>query len=288
MTRTSSFEHLYRQLRKELLESKSVDVGSWHSQSVKGNPMLVTMEVPWINFGIEVPFTSGELRDDLKPNMPWAEEHFQERVGGDPVNPPPSHVNWPWNHGHHQTLDGEKFSHTYPERFWPKWAGATAEDMKYEPATSYPSRQGIRFPYGDLEDVVNLMREELYTRQAYLPVFFPEDTGGQARIKERIPCSMGYHFMVRRDDGELDFEPADVMDVGYTMRSCDFVRHFRDDMYMAARLMQWMCMRLTSKFTDKVVLPGTLRVNIGSLHAMEGDRYKLTEEEKKDGTRQES
>jgi thymidylate synthase len=157
----------------------------------------------------------------------------------------------------------DKFSHTYPERKWPKHAN-------YPPGRG-AYRHGIRFAYGDLQDVVNLLIEEPYTRQAYLPIFFPEDTGGSVRLKQRIPCSFGYHFMVRDN-----WDKKPVMDVMYTMRSCDFVRHFNDDMYMAARLLQWVAWQVSLVRADKFdTMPGKLRVHIASLHAMEGDRYKI-------------
>jgi thymidylate synthase len=122
---------------------------------------------------------------------------------------------------------------------------------------------GIRYEYGDLMDVVEQLRKNLYTRQAVLPVFFPEDTGNINNV--RVPCSLHYHFMFRQG----------LLHMRYDMRSCDFVRHFRDDVYLAARLLQWMGQQIEQPH-------GKLYVTIGSLHAMEGDRWKL-EQERKNG-----
>lgn len=277
---TSDFEYTYKVYRERLLhKAPSVDVGTWHSQSTAGNPLLVTMEIEYVSFSIKVPWWEKELQEDIKPNLPWAEEHFLERVGGEPVNPPPSHVNWPWAHGQHQDPD-EKFSHTYPERMWPRFANVG--QVRPNGRRVFVPHNGIRYEYGDLQDVVMLLTNELYTRQAYLPIFFPEDTGGSARIAERIPCSLGYHFMVRKN--ELGYSQMSCM---YTMRSCDFVRHFRDDIYMAARLLQWMAREVSLNLGDFVgdITPANLHVQIASLHAMEGDRYKLQTEEDHDGKR---
>lgn len=268
------FDYIYRRYRRDLLAADSVDVGTWHSQSTAGNPLLVTMEIPFTSFSIYVPTHEQPLQDDVKPNLPWAEEHFQERVSGEPVNPPPSHVNWPWAHAQHQDNVDEKFSHTYPERMWPKYAN----DWQLIKDEAPRPRSGIRFPWGDLQDVVTLLTEELYTRQAYLPIFFPEDTGGSARIGARIPCSLGYHFMVRKN--RQDYPRMSCM---YTMRSCDFVRHFRDDIYMAARLLQWVAREVSLRLDlPGDILPAQLHTHIASLHAMEGDRYKLQTEEDQD------
>jgi thymidylate synthase len=79
--------------------------------------------------------------------------------------------------------------------------------------------------------VIDLLRDRPTTRQAFIPIWFPEDTG--AHHGERVPCTLGYHLMAR--DGRLK--------IVYYMRSCDFLRHFRDDVYMAGRLCQWVCER---------------------------------------------
>lgn len=261
---TADFDWIWRTYRGALLDSKPVEVGSWHSMPTNGNPMLVTMEVPFVDLSYDVPPTIEELQGSVKPNLPWAEDHFQERVDGRPMNPAPSHRWWPWAHGQHHD-ENEQFSHTYPERFWPVFAneGGTCADSQRVIAVPHV---GIRYEWGSLGDVVNQLIDNIYTRQAVLPVFFPEDTGNKSKV--RVPCSLTYHFLYRDDR----------LHVRYDMRSCDFVRHFRDDVYMAARLLQWVCGHTQTT-------PGRLHMSLGSLHAMEGDRWKMTEEEKNDGTR---
>jgi thymidylate synthase len=125
---------------------------------------------------------------------------------------------------------------------WPKFS----RDMQ-------PELRGIRFEYGDLGDLVTLLRNEPHTRQAYLPIWFPEDLTA-ANQGERVPCTLGYHFLWR--DGELNMT--------YLIRSCDLIRYFRDDVYMACRLLQWMCIELD-------LVPGSLMMHIISLHIFEGD-----------------
>lgn len=265
------FNRLCERYRDALLESKPVDAGSWHSIPTNGNPMLVTMELPFTSFTMSVPQGVPTLQEYVKPNLPWAEDHFLERVSGVPLNPAPSHAWWPWAHKQHQDSE-EKFSHTYPERFWPKQAGDDdGHTHRYADEICYINH-GIRYGWGDLADVVHQLINNPYTRQAVLPVFFPEDTGGSDRTSARIPCSLTYNFLYR--DGHLHCH--------YTMRSCDFVRHFRDDVYMAARLMQWVCGQMVKG--GRTAIPGTLHTSITSLHAMEGDRWKMTEE-KINGTR---
>jgi hypothetical protein len=71
------------------------------------------------------------------------------------------------------------------ERYWPKYIN-WAQDEEPQDAMF-----GIRYNYGDLNDVVDLLARSPATRQAVLPVWFPEDTG--AVHGERVPCS---HFSI--------------------------------------------------------------------------------------------
>jgi hypothetical protein len=73
----------------------------------------------------DVPDSICKWQQACDPDLPWAEDHFQERVCGQPLNPPPSSAQWPWysEEQRKRFLKGERFDHTYPERYWPKRAG---------------------------------------------------------------------------------------------------------------------------------------------------------------------
>lgn len=263
-------------LAARLLETTPIHTGEWQSTDTSGIPQRATYELMDVTFRTPVHYNTARwahlLGEDL--NASWAEEHFLERVSGVPVNPPPSHVRWPWarHNGNHQTE--EKFSHSYPERMWPKYAGLG--NAPVPPVFEGNHHHGIRFAYGDLRDVVDLLIRSPYTRQAYLPIWFPEDTG--AHHRQRVPCTLGYHFMIR--GGNLSCR--------YYMRSCDLIRHFTDDVYMAGRLMQWMCGEISNGICQyyadpeavcehEHILPGELVMHIASLHAFTGDDFKLKE-----------
>jgi hypothetical protein len=247
-----------------------VDVGEWQSLRGKGTPQERTIECLNVSFSYEIPETVGELQEDVEPNLPWAEDHFQERVSGEPLNPGEQYKNWPWYRGNveeHKTPG--QFSHTYMERYWPKHAGNGMPDSDMVDGRGHGGENyGIRYSYGDLQDLVSLLSRSPYTRQAYLPVWFPEDTG--AVSGERVPCSLGYHFIVR--DGRLH--------VVYYIRSCDFFRHFRDDVYLTCRLAQWVLHKLQEEMGQDHdwanVKPGTLTMHITSLHCFEAERSRLT------------
>jgi thymidylate synthase len=236
----------YSELAQLLLDQTPVDRGEVHAQKITDADHLM-IEIPHMSLVWSIETTLQAWQETVEPNLPWAEDHFLERISGQPLNPPPSNEWWPYaQQGNAVHKKDEKFSHTYPERFWPIWAEQNEPGRKNE---------GIRFPYGDLADLVEIIRNNPLTRQAYLPVWFPEDLHASL-IGERVPCTLGYHFIS---------SPHGVIDCVYFMRSCDLVRFFRDDVYMAGRLCHYVA-------SQTGLIPGNLVVHISNLHAFTGDR----------------
>lgn len=193
------------------------------------------------SFQCPLPEQESSLKYSIEPNLPWADIHFQERISGIPYNPPPSHKIW--GQGDTEIHKDEKFSHTYPERFWPKIESVNVETIQMGEQEDHTPiygagkitenfRMGIRYRLGDLDDLIHLLYREPHTRQAYLPIWFPEDTG--AVLDQRVPCTLGYLFRMVR--GHLH--------ITYKIRSCDYFRHFRDDLYLAARLLFYILNKL--------------------------------------------
>jgi hypothetical protein len=203
----------------------------------------------------------------MAPDLPWAADHFAERVSGVPYNPPPSAARWPHAvRGNADHTTATKYDHTYPERFWPTHAGHdhVATIGLRNIGEICGGTPGVRFHYGDL------------------PVWFPEDTGAERDGKAiRVPCTLGYHFMIR--DGELSCR--------YYLRSCDVYRHLNNDVYMASRLMAWVADAVnhyTALEYDNDpghlcppmppdVTVGRLIVHVASLHLFVADVHKLKE-----------
>lgn len=265
-----------------LYDSDRVEVPRWQSTPVEGTPLASTHEIRNVAITYDMPMSLTMAQKDIQPNLPWAEDHFQERIGGKPLNPGEEYKNWPWFRGNvakHQTQGEAAFSHTYMERYWPKMANVGG--VRPNGRQVFVPHNGIRFEYGDLFDVVEQLHLDPYTRQAYLPVWFPEDTG--VVHGERVPCTLGYHFMIR--PGRL--YRGDLLHCNYFIRSCDFVRHFRDDVYLAVRLAQWMTVQLAvrkPRQTQDHVQPGELTMFMGSLHIFDGDVDKLKREMVNSGT----
>jgi len=264
---------VYYQIKDLLLtKARIVDSGTWQSIPTAGKPEMITHELE--DVVIDFPIYTEELswhRIQIGPNLPWADEHFErDRVCGEPLNPGLTWQDWPYankaNSFREELIPGGElqFNHTYAERYWPKHAGNTNRGrLPHLPGVGRP---GIRYLYGDLNDVVDLLVANPGTRGAYLPVWFPEDTG--IVHGGRTPCTLGYLFRMRNHQ----------LSIAYYIRSCDFVRHYRDDVYLTVRLLLWVlqeCRKKDMEFWKKVA-PGNFLMHIGSLHVFVNDLKELS------------
>ncbi len=219
-----------------LFKGQRVESRSW--QAVR--PLGGMIEVQDLFFKMPIYKTKDELAKVTKADLPWAEDHFQERLAG-PTNPGKQYKNWPY----YRPEDDDKrfretgeFSHTYQERLWP------------------PPVKGIRFVMGDYQNIRDRLRDNPTTRQAFLSIWHPEDQSNT--LNRRLPCTIGYWF--RRI--------GDTLNITYLIRSCDATRHFRNDVYMTQRLAIDMAEYIEADL-------GIMSMWIGSLHCFEGDRFFL-------------
>lgn len=276
-----NFEDAY-QGAKELFPAEHVNSQVWQGSDISEKPEMAMHEVLFYSFMVNMAGYKEVLNKfevDIKPNMPWADRHFEERVCGAPINPGVEWENWPYAKSAGEFLDeNEQFNHNYMERYWPRMAGALANPTRkvqdylgkvervLPPGRSL--NRGIRHDYGDLAGVVRHLVKHPLTRQAYLPVWFPEDTGDVH--EDRKPCTLGYHFIMR--DGQLH--------VTYYIRSCDYVRHFRDDIYLTVRLVLWVLEQCREQDPDTWmnVELGSFVMHITSLHMFRNDYISICHE----------
>jgi|TARA_Y100000310_G_scaffold71645_1_gene67536 thymidylate synthase len=233
-------------LRKKLLEQGyEIETERW--QGDVNHPSF--LEILHADLVVPMAVTADESSDLLEAQQPWADEHFEERVGGIPCNPPPSHVHWLKDTDKY--LMDEAFSHSYPERMWQNNGDKAERGIL---------TQGIRFNIANLNTAVELLKKEPTTRQCYIPIWFPEDLTA-AYMGERVPCTFGWHFMLR----------GEKLHCSYHMRSCDVMRHLHNDLYFANRLAIWLIKEAELIGT----IPGTLHFSSTSLHCFMIDKYSL-------------
>jgi thymidylate synthase len=258
--------------------SYPVHSDKWQGVDISKKPEMAMYEL--LNWTFQVPITHDiarlpQLRQDVRPNLPWADDHFeQDRVSGHPINPGETWKTWPWGNSADKFRDANdgQFNHSYAERYWPKFAGEKANDGGKRPLLPGDAdwldvyevmkpHRGIRYEYADLDDLVKHLLDDPLSRQAYMPVWFPED----GSHNDRKPCSIGYHFILRNG----------YFHIVYQLRSCDFYRHFRDDIYLTVRLQLWILDRLQRESTEgsiwKRSSPGMYTMHITSLHLFKND-----------------
>jgi hypothetical protein len=270
-----SFRNVYDDLKVKMRDAPQVKTERWQGADVSKDPSATSYELRNVVFEVALYGVEDleKWRRECAPNLPWADDHFEERVGGQPLNPGKEWANWPWAKSADKFRDkAEQFNHTYMERLWPRHARQTVRGMlpignvgEVRRTVEHEPRHGVAWEYGDLQSIVDLLVKEPYTRMAWIPLFFPEDTGwGDGGRK---PCTLGYQFLVRA--GEIH--------IWYPLRSCDLVRHFRDDCYLGVRLLLWVlsqCRLRNPQFWNGI-RPGFYSMHCTSLHVFENDKRSL-------------
>lgn len=254
------FSEVKRQLTNDLLKTTPINRTKWQQLNVAYSALHHTHELRdvVVHFDRVTP-SIDQLVADLNPDVPWAEDHFHERVSGEPMNPGEAHAYWPYHgasireHLRNMGTAGAHYDHNYMERLWCRKLTMGNLDLEWEPPFT-----GYRFEVGDLGSVVTLLNEEPTTRQAYVPIWFPEDTG--ATSGQRVPCTLGYYFQIT--GGRLHMT--------YNLRACELYRHFTNDVYLAIRLQQWMASQL-----EEDVALGEFTMNVANMHLFLGDVPKV-------------
>ncbi len=206
---------------------------------------------------MDMPEGTEELAKQCDADMPWSEDHFQERI--DPNcnhNPGYEYQNWPYykvatedNDKKFRSEEDTYFSHTYMERFWPDKTIKGTGKMGYN--------------FGNFDDLIERMKDDPGTRQAFYAIWHPQDSNND---EVRLPCTIGYHFLIRNNKLHLT----------YLIRSCDIFRHFKNDVYMTIRLAQY----VRDEVNPNLEL-GELSMWIGSLHCWNVEKALLDMKVKK-------
>jgi len=232
---------------KSLLKQKGLVRPSKKWQGIE--PPAKLWETFDVFLNMEMPLGIRELTIETNADLPWAEDHFQERICGKPLNPGKQYKNWPY----YRDIDNDNlfrnednkglFSHTYMERFWP------------------PSNLSIRYPAGNWDNFIDKFKQDPHGRQHYFSIWHPEDQSPGIR---RLPCTLGYYFHIIKMH----------LHCTYFIRSCDIFRHFHNDIYMTIRLAQTLRLELMDELP--YLQMGDLKMWIGSLHCFEPEVPKLS------------
>jgi len=159
-------------------------------------------------------------KDNCIENQEWCKNEFNERIYKGIVNPGDA---WKLRANVWEPFlnETEQFDYTYNERI---------------------------NAIGQLECVIRELQRNPDSRQAVITIYTVSDCinfGG----KSRIPCSMYYQFLIRNEK----------IDVIYNMRSSDFDTHFKNDIWLADELRNYIGKQIN-------VQSGKFMMNVGSLH----------------------
>lgn len=216
----TDFSEAINEIRRDLKEMGiRVSTKSVQNINIEDNPDYEMLEVQNYTYTVTAP----TLESIPLKNPQWCQAEFEERISGKDLNP------------------GNAFRLRY--EYWSRF-------LRPEGNFDYTYPERMRFT---LRRVIDCLKMDLNTRRAYLPIFEPMKDLPQY-FDQRIPCSLGYHFLFRQ--GKLQMT--------YLLRSSDFFEHFSNDVWLARRLQMYVA--------EKVgVLPGTFSHWIGSLHCFQKD-----------------
>ena len=207
---------------------------------VKGNPDYATRELQIYSYCL----LAAKSQDIPGVIQPWADAEFEERVT-DPFSSVRSEEGEEMGN-----LDGPCFIN--PGKAW---------ELSPEVWTEYLHGGHMAYTYNELiwnndqlTKIMNRLKQDPDSRQLWVSLWNPEKDPNFLGGLSRVPCSLGYAFQVR--DGKLNMH--------YVMRSCDFATHFRNDVYLAIKLLEWVA--------EKTHYPvGSFTHTIFSLHVYNKD-----------------
>jgi thymidylate synthase len=185
-----------------------------------------TLEVHGYSYSL-VDWNHDQLKEMVKynkNNYTWALNEFYERVSGI------SNPGLAWRR--------------HAEAFWKPYL----RDGLF--SYFYPERYATQLPY-----IIKELQLRPNTRQAIMTVYDQHQDLGNLGGRDRVPCSISYQFMIRKDE----------LNCIYYQRSCDFIKFFSTDVFITIKLMEYIAAQL------KVSGPGHFIHFLGSLHAFKKD-----------------
>ena len=217
-----TFEEAKGEIARDLKEM-GIEVENERMQDKEGS--FPTLEL--INYGYTVtkPHTI-----QLNPIQPWTGREWEDRLNGIEGSPSPLGTAWSSRSDNH--MNWEQYLE-YDGNPLPQ--GITLDRMRQ--ISPHAKNDPLRFAYAygerlALNDqvlrVIRELRKNGPSRQLYISVWDPGTDIERIGVR-RVPCSLGYHLMLR----------SGALHMTYTMRSCDFVTHWQNDCWLALHLLDY-------------------------------------------------
>lgn len=124
------------------------------------------------------------------------------------------------------------------------------EQFLHDNIFDYTYNERIRI---QLRDMIDELKVRPMTRQAIISIW-DRTLDNLHRGKVRVPCSMYYQFLFRNNK----------LHIIYNMRSCDIMTHYKNDIYLAIKLLHYVAREAGMEVGD-------FYMNIGNLHIFKKD-----------------
>lgn len=207
-------EEMIEETKRDLAEMGIVvRPATMQDKYVKGNPDYETRELQNYSYCL----LDAKSQDIPGVSQPWADMEFEERVTDPFLRSPGGELSEP--------------HFLNPGKAW---------ELRREVWTEYLHEGKMAYTYNELiwnndqvTKIINRLKEDPDSRQLWISLWNPDKDPDFLGGVSRVPCSLGYGLQVR--DGKLNLH--------YVMRSCDFATHFRNDVYLAIRFLEWVAER---------------------------------------------
>ena len=233
---------MIQEMDRELYVSGiTVPVKHYQNQELKGEAQN-TKELIGVNFVISKPWLKKRemldflFKEDANKIEEYCQQEFLDRIDRRGLNPGNSYrIRLDLWQKLMSKKNGEKFDYTYSERI---------------------------NNYSQLDNAIDALRDDEYSRRAMIMIFAPEDTKESSGFETRIPCSISYQFLIRNHK----------LHILYYIRSNDYFKHFAIDIWLAQALQSYVCEVLKPQYPE--LREGSLNYYAGSLHAYHEDLSK--------------
>lgn len=228
-------EEMIEETKRDLAEMGIVvRPATMQDKYVKGNPDYETRELQNYSYCL----LEAKSQDIPGVIQPWADAEFLERISDPFLRAPDGKLSEP--------------HFLNPGKAW---------ELRKEVWTEYLHEGKMAYTYNELiwnndqvTKIINRLKEDPDSRQLWISLWNPDKDPDFLGGVSRVPCSLGYGLQVR--DGKLNLH--------YVMRSCDFATHFRNDVYLAIKFLEWVA--------EKTGYPvGSFTHTIFSLHVYNKD-----------------
>ena len=228
-------QEMVEEVKRDLAEMGIVvRPATMQDKYIKGNPDYETKELQNYSYCLLSP----KSRDIPGVSQPWADLEFEERVTDPYLRAPDGELSEP-----HFINPGEAW----------KARAEVWKDYMHNGKLAYTYNE-LLWNNDQLTKILNRLKEDPDSRQLWISLWNPNKDPDFLGGVSRVPCSLGYGLQVR--DGKLNLH--------YVMRSCDFVTHFRNDVYLAIKFLEWVA--------EKTGYPvGSFTHTIFSLHVYNKD-----------------